>query len=397
MSTSPQDDRRIPKGFWSVWAAVAIDLLGFGIVIPLLPLYAERFEASPFTIGALFASYSLAQLVFSPVWGRVSDRIGRRPILLLTIAGSALGSLILGLAGSLVMLFVGRIVDGVSGASVAVARATVADVATPEQRPRLMGLLGAAFGLGFVVGPAIGGLAALAGPSIPFLLAAGLSVVNLIMAAVRLPETKKATPRDARADERVSLSTPILRLIAVGFGAIAAFAAFEATFALLASDRLDADASTVAWLFAAVGVILMAAQGGLVGPITDRLGEANVIRLGQALDLVGFVIIGVSTTWLPLFVGLLVLALGQGLLTPALSSAVAAMSGPGRAGYTLGVQQSTGGLARVIGPLMGGLLYAVDIPIPYLVSAGISLVVLPLVPRLIIEPPGVRAPAESAA
>lgn len=373
---------RFPTGYWSVWTAVALDLLGFGIIIPLLPLYAESFDAGPFVIGALFASYSLAQLVFAPIWGWVSDRVGRRPVLLVTIAGSAAGSLILGLAGSLGMLFVGRIVDGISGASVAVARATVADVADDAQRPRLMGLLGAAFGLGFVVGPAIGGLTTRFGAAVPFFVAAVLSTLNLVIAIVRLPETRRHGSAADRSGGSRALSPVVARLIFVGFGAVTAFSAFEATFALLASDRLRATESTVAFVFAAIGVVLVTTQGGLIGPVTSRLGESNVIRVGQMLDLAGFVVIAVSTDWLPLAIGLALLAFGQALLTPALSSAVAAATGPRRAGLALGYQQSAGGLARVIGPLLGGLLYAIDIPVPYLAAAALSLVVLPVIPEV---------------
>src|SRR5256714_14193165 len=162
----------LPAGFGTIWTTVAVDLVGFGVVLPLLPLYAERFHASAFTVGAMFASFSVAQLLFAPVWGRISDRIGRKPVLILSLAGTAAGTLLTGLAGSLPLLFAGRIVDGVSGASVSVAHAAVADVAPPRQRARLFGLLGAAFGVGFVAGPIIGGVPALVGPRGPFFVAA---------------------------------------------------------------------------------------------------------------------------------------------------------------------------------------------------------------------------------
>src|SRR3954470_14798234 len=179
------DRRPLPPGFGTIWTTVAVDLVGFGIVLPLLPLYASRFHASPATVGALFASFSVAQLVLAPVWGRVSDRIGRKPVLVLSLFGTAAGTLLTGLAGSLALLFVGRIVDGVSGASVSVAHAAVADVATPAERPRLFGLLGAAFGVGFVAGPAIGALAALGDARLPFFVAAAIAGVNALVAARR--------------------------------------------------------------------------------------------------------------------------------------------------------------------------------------------------------------------
>src|SRR4051812_6464470 len=196
----------LPAGFGTIWTSVAIDLVGFGIVFPLLPLYAERFHASATTVGALFASFSVAQLVFAPVWGRLSDRIGRKPVLVLALVGTAAGSLLTGLAGSLPLLFLGRIVDGMSGASVSVAHAAVADVAEASERPRLFGLLGAAFGVGFVAGPAIGALAAAAGVGavpgpgtgaaarlaaarLPFSVAAAIAGASAIVAIRGLPET----------------------------------------------------------------------------------------------------------------------------------------------------------------------------------------------------------------
>jgi MFS transporter, DHA1 family, tetracycline resistance protein len=376
----------IPRGFWPVWTAVAVDLLGFGIIIPLLPLYAERFGASATTIGFLFASYSLAQFVFAPIWGRISDRVGRRPILLITIAGSAIGSLILGLAGSLPILFIGRILDGASGASVAVARATVSDIADADQRPRLMGLLGAAFGVGFVVGPALGALAALGSPSLPFYVAAGISALNLVAGVIRIPESLRAPTSRMHGTGLRSLPMPVLRLVILTFVGITAFSAFEATFSLLGSARLDMNEPTVALVFAGIGLVLVATQAGLVGPITRALGEAKTIRLGLILNVVGFAVISVADSWLTLPPGLALLALGQGLLTPTLSSAVAGMA-PERAGVALGVQQSAGGLARVVGPIIGGVLFAAAIPLPYIVAAGLTLIALPITPRITAPAP----------
>ena len=165
----------LPAGYWTLWTTVALDLVGFGIVVPILGRYAERFGASGFEVGLLFTCYSLAQLVCAPLLGRLSDRIGRKPVIVLSLVGTALGSVLTGAAGSLWLLFVGRIVDGASGASLSVAQAAVGDITTPEQRPKLVGMMGAAFGVGFVVGPAIGGLAALGGPHVPFYVAAALA------------------------------------------------------------------------------------------------------------------------------------------------------------------------------------------------------------------------------
>lgn len=372
--------RRTPPGFWVIWLAVAMDLLGFGIIIPLLPLYADSFGASPATIGALVASYSLAQFVFSPLWGRLSDRVGRRPVLLVTIAGSAVGSLILGLAGTITVLFVGRVVDGISGASIAVARAAVADVATPEDRPRLMGLLGAAFGVGFVVGPAIGGLAALGGASVPFFVAAGISVINLILAWIRIPETRQigmATPGRRRAP----MPPLVRRLVALAFVTVVAFGAFEATFALLGERRLDMSATEVGLVFAGVGVVLVGTQAVIAGVLGRRLGELRSIRLGITANVVGFAMMSMAASWPVLLVALGVLAFGQGLLTPMISSAIAGASERGASGLALGAHASATNLARVVGPLLGGAAFGITTSLPFQSAAVIVALSLLLVPR----------------
>lgn len=373
-------ERRTPEGFWAVWTAVAMDLLGFGIIIPLLPLYADSFGATATTIGILFASYSLAQFVLSPVWGRISDRVGRKPVLVVTIVGSAIGSLTLGLAGSLTVLFIGRIIDGASGASVAVARAAVADVATPEQRPRLMGLLGAAFGFGFVIGPVVGSLAALGGPEIPFFLAAAISAANAIATWIRVPESRVVTAAGASSGSIRDLSGTVGRLVVLTFVGITAFGAFEATFSLLAEVRLGLGEAEIGFVFAGLGVLLVATQGGLIGPATRLVGERQLIRVGLVLNVVGFLMLSTAESWALLIPGLAILALGQGFITPALASAIAGSAEPGRSGAALGVQQSAGGLARVVGPAMGGALFAIELAVPYVVAAGLTLAALPIVP-----------------
>jgi MFS transporter, DHA1 family, tetracycline resistance protein len=371
--------RRYPTGFWAVWTAVAVDLLGFGIIIPLLPLYADSFGATPATIGILVASYSLAQFTMAPVWGRLSDRVGRRPILLVTIAGSAIGSLILGLAGGVALLFVGRIVDGASGASVAVARATIADGAEPHDRPRLMGMLGAAFGVGFIAGPALGGVAAFGGPSLPFFVAAGISTLNLLLGWVRIPETRRPEEPTVEARGPSRPSPDVWRLVALTFVTIVAFSSFEATFALLGERRLSLTPSAVAFAFAGVGVVLVVTQAALTAPLGRRFGEHGSIRIGIGANIAGFLLLSEATSWAVLLVGLGALAFGQGLLVPMVSSAIA---GAARStGTALGAQTAAGGLGRVVGPLLGGVLFGVSVSLPYWVAAILVAAALLLVPR----------------
>jgi MFS transporter, DHA1 family, tetracycline resistance protein len=401
---------RFPAGFGALWGCVLLDLIGFGIVLPILPLWAERFGARPGTIGALVATYSAFQLVCAPLWGRLSDRVGRKPVLVLSLVGTAAGSLLTGLASSMVLLFVGRAIDGMSGGSVAVAQAAVADVAEPPERPRLLGLIGAAFGLGFVAGPALGALAALGGPRAPFLVAAGLAACNAAVAVARLPETH---PHGAQGGARVAAgaSRPaegaaaqaggpasgqaadddpgapwrragVARLLLVAFTSLVAFSAFEATFSLFGERRLGLRLASTGAVFAGIGLAVVAANVGLVAPTVRRLGERGALRVGLALDAAGLALLAVTRSWAVLVPALLALCAGQGLVTPTLASSVAGAVRDERRGGALGLQQAAGGLARVVGPLAGGLAFQrLGVPVPYIAGAALAALCVPLVPK----------------
>lgn len=383
---------RFPAGFGALWGCVLLDLIGFGIVLPILPLWAERFGARPGTIGALVATYSAFQLVCAPLWGWLSDRVGRKPVLVLSLVGTAAGSLLTGLASSLVLLFVGRAIDGMSGASVAVAQAAVADLAEPAERPRLLGLIGAAFGLGFVAGPALGALAALAGPRAPFLVAAGLAACNAIVAVARLPETHSgarsrqaeapADEQGAEVDRRPPWRRPrLVRLLLVAFTSLVAFSAFEATFSLFGERRLGLRLASTGAVFAGIGLAVVLANTGLVAPAVRRLGELGALRLGLALNGAGLALLAVTHSWLVLVPALLALCAGQGLVTPTLSSSVAGAVRAERRGGALGLQQAAGGLARVVGPLAGGLAFQrLGVPVPYVAGAALAALCVALVP-----------------
>ncbi|MBW3669667.1 MAG: MFS transporter [Actinobacteria bacterium] len=371
----------LPPGFGTIWVCVALDLVGFGIVLPILPLYAERYGARAFSATALVAAFSAAQFLFSPIWGRLSDRVGRKPILVLSLAGTAVGSLITGLAGSLTVLFIGRVVDGISGASVSVAQAAVADIAPPEQRARLLGLLGAAFGLGFVAGPAIGALAALGGPHVPFLLAAAIAAVNAVVAAKRLPETHPGRTVDRPLLEQVPWQRRgVVDLVVVSFVSLVAFSAFEATFSLFAERRLGLDIASIGGLFAAIGVVLVLVQVRVLGPVVDRFGEGRTLQAGLVLNGVGLLALGPVDSWPALVPAVLCLIVGQGLVTPTMSSILAGRVGADRRGGVLGVQQAAGGVARVVGPLAGGAAFQhVGVPAPYVGGAALMAVAVALV------------------
>jgi multidrug resistance protein len=359
---------------------VALDLVGFGVVFPLLPIYSERFGASPAVATLLITSFSAAQLVCAPLWGRLSDRVGRKPILLLSLVGTCIGSLVTGLAGALWVLFLGRVIDGISGASISVAQASVTDLAPPSQRARLLGLLGAAFGVGFVAGPALGALAALRGPHVPFLVASVLAGVNAIVAWRRLPETHvdRVAASAGRRRDRPSLLSgagSVADLLVLTFVAMAAFAAFEATFSLFGKARLEFGEVSTGVVFAGVGILLSLVQGGLVHPVVSRIGEAGALRLGLLLNAFGLLLLAGVESYALLVPSLALLTIGQGLASPSLSATLAGRTTPSARGRLLGLQQSSSGLARVVGPAAGGLLFEhVGVASPYLAGAALMAV-----------------------
>ena len=384
----------LPAGFGTIWTAVAVDLVGWGIVLPILPIYAKRFHTSSFEAALLVAAFSAASFVFSPLWGRVSDRFGRRPVLLVSLAGTAVGSLLTGVAGGFVLLMVGRIVDGASGASVSVAQAAAADLSRPQDRARLFGLLGAAFGVGFVAGPALGALAALSGPRLPFYLAAGIAAANTIVAAKRLPETHPrsgrvpdpdtgsqvpAGRRDAWLGGRVADIAPLL---AVAFAAVVAFSGFEATFALFGQRRLGFGIAGAAGVFTAVGAAVVTVQVGVVAPVVRRLGERLTLLVGLAANAGGLALLGASHSWAAAAPALLALTVGQGLVQTTMATLLVGRAGPAARGRALGAQQSASGLARIAGPAAGGALlgshasgwpYAAGAALTALAAAGSAL------------------------
>lgn len=369
----------VPPGFWTIWTTVALDLVGFGIVAPILGRYAERFGAGGLEVGLLFASFSGAQMVFAPILGRISDRIGRKPVIIVSLLGTAAGSFISGAAGALWVLFIGRAIDGASGASVAVAQGAVADLAPPDQRARLMGLLGAAFGLGFILGPIIGGLAALGGPHVPFYVAGTVALVNAVAAAVRLPETKKKSDPDAVLPARVSrfalpTSPALLRFVAMTLLVSLGFSGFEATFSLFSERRFGFTESSAAAVFLLVGVVLVVVQGALIGSLTARFGSWGLLHAGLLVTTTGLVVLSASGVIPMLVVAVLIIAFGQGIAGPSVLSLVAELVPEDRRGEALGYQQSAGALGRIVGPVVAGVVFdSINEGAPYVVSAVLFL------------------------
>src|ERR1700675_2087641 len=353
-----------------IFTTVFIDLLGFGIVIPVLPFYAEgtRFNATPRTVGFLFASYSVMQLVFSPVLGRLSDKHGRRPILLISLLGTCLGFMILGFATTLWMLFLGRIIDGISGGNISTAQAYIADITTTENRAKGMGLIGAAFGMGFVFGPAIGGILSRWGINVPFLFAGGLAFANAILLYFTLPET---VTRDHPA--RVSAARgrgwkqlldalrqrQLAFVLTIYFLSIVAFSIMTASFSLFMMFRLGYDPWHSGWIFAFVGIVSATIQGGLIGKLVKRFGEPALVIAGGLLfsaSLFASPFITAATGLLGILSIGALFSIGNALSAPSLSSLASKSASAGEQGGVLGVTQSVSSLARAVGPSLAAFL-----------------------------------------
>lgn len=375
-----------------LFIVVFIDLLGFGMVIPVLPLYAKALGADEAWVGLLSSGYSAMQFFFAPIWGRLSDQVGRRKVLLASIAMTALAFLLYGLAGSFVWLLVARLFAGVATANIAIAQAYVADVTTPETRAKGMGMIGAAFGLGFVLGPAFGGLLSHWSLAAPSFAAAALAAANLVAAWFILgePESKKASERGARtgmAALRSELAKPgVLALIGIYFLAIAAFSAMENTYSFLATDRYALDQQKVFYLFAYIGVLVVIVQGGLIGPLTRRFGEKPLLVVGLVLQGTGLALLpfGSSLAWL--LAATAPMSIGSGLSTPALSALLSRWARADDQGGTLGVGQSAAAFARIVGPEAGTWTYSHQgAVVPY--AGGAALMGLAALLGLIMRSP----------
>ncbi len=357
-----------PKGYWPIWTTVLIDLIGFGIALPVLGIYAtKKFGASGLMVGVLGSAYSAAQFLFAPLLGKLSDRFGRKPVLIASLVGTAFAALMTGLASSLWLLVVWRFIDGATGASFGVASSAIADIAPPQRRAALVGMLGAAFGIGFTVGPAIGALASWVGGSrAPFFLLAAVSAVNAIVALIRIPETKgMAVTQAAEADaieggsglakRWTESGFPIVLSIAVLTGF--AFTAFEVLFSKFGSAELGLTQSNAGYALAVVGIVSSIVQGGLIGPVTKMVGSMALIRWGLLVSAIGLVMFGAARGWLLLLPSMLVLAVGQGFAGPSLSAEGTNRVHPSKRGALLGLQQSGTAGASVVGPLAAGLVY----------------------------------------
>ena len=364
---------------------VFIDLMGFGIILPLLPFWAEKLGATPFEVGLILTIYAVAQFLFTPLLGRLSDRYGRRPVIILSLLIEAASFALTALAGSLPVLLIARFIGGVGASNMSSAQAVVSDVTPPEGRARGMGLIGAAIGMGFVVGPAIGGVLASGGQVVPFWAAMGVALVNALLVLLFLPETRKqrAMEPDAAAAPRAggmlgswrrALSSPALaRLIGINFLFTLAFTAMEAVYPLFTQRVFHWDATQNGYVFTYVGVVIVIMQGGLVGRLVKRFGEQAILVSGLLVLAGGLLLLPVSQTLAVMLIALAVLSAGDGAVAPTTSALLSFASPAESQGETLGIAQGVAGLGRVFGPIAAGFLFSVGIGVPFAVGGAIVL------------------------
>ena len=376
----PQPTRSSSAGLGVIFLTVMLDLLGFGIVIPILPLYAERMHATDFETGILLAIYSVMQLLFAPIWGRLSDRAGRRPVLLISILGSCGSQLGYALAPSFWWLVVARGFAGVCGANITAAQAYTADVTDESRRAAGMGMLGAAMGIGFVFGPAFGSFLSHRSATLPFFAASALAAVNFMLALAILKEPRDAAHRTrARALTWAGLvraaTTPrLFALMLMYFVVTFGFANLESTFSFFLNRQFRYSMSDIGLLFAYIGVVMVVVQGGLVRRLVPRVGERSLIVTGTLLMAAAFFLTSYAATLAMLLVAIGIMAVGNGLNTPSLSSLISRAASGDHQGGVLGVSQSMGALARIVGPLVGTSLLQFGIAMPYIAGGAIMLV-----------------------
>ena len=353
------------KSLITIFLIVFIDLLGFGIILPLLPYIAERYQATPLTIGILSAAYSLFQLISSPILGRLSDRFGRKKLLIISQIGSTLGYLLLGLAGSLPLLFLSRIIDGITGGNISIAQAYIADVTTKENRAQGMGLIGAAFGLGFIFGPAIGGALSKISYSAPAYFATIVSLLTVVATVFLLKETvneKKAiTSKRTKisfSELKKILSTyPIGLLIFIFFFLNTAFSIMQGNFALWTQKTFNFDPGQNGWFFTYIGILAVIIQMQVLPRVVKKYHETKILTASLIFMFLGLILIPLSRHPDFLYVALFFLPLGNGLANPTVQAMASENVPKEEYGGTLGILQSAGSFGRILGPIIGGEIF----------------------------------------
>jgi MFS family permease len=389
-----------------IFLTVFIDLVGFGLVLPLMPVFAKNFGAQGWFVGLIMGSYSAMQFLFAPFWGHLSDRIGRRPVLLTSTAMASLSYVLFAIgchfanSTGLWIILASRTFAGFCGANIGVAQAYIADITPPEQRSKRMGLIGMAFGLGFIAGPILGlAVMPLGGLVAPGCAAAILCAINFVMTFIRLPESW--TPQSEHVPDRPhweqwhrACSRPgVGMLIFVFFLATFCFAAFETTLSMVVADNFHLnvaqphDSRLILLLFTFCGLVGALIQGGVTGRLVERMGEPNVIALSLILTAIGLAPVPYMTTWIPLLIVLLPLAIGSSLSRPPIFGLLSRLTPRNEQGSTIGVAQSAGSLARIAGPVFAGTLHHAHAALPYVTCAVLSLATAVLAWARLHNPP----------
>lgn len=359
-----------------LFSVVIVDLIGFGIVMPVLPFWATDLGANGWTYGLIQSSYALSQFLLAPVWGRVSDRFGRRPVLLVTIAGTSASLAWLGMAESLTGLFAARILAGGFAANISVASAYITDVTDDHERTRWMGMLGASFGIGFLLGPAIGGLLAPYGYAVPMLAAAGLAALNFVLAVFLLQEPPRHHSPERGLSRLEVLRDPAVRRICLAYLFFAlAVTQLENMFPLYMKDAFGFDARGVAWLLVGMAVLMGGIQGGAMRSLAARYSERSLVLVGSLLMAAAFLLVPVAPTVSVLLLPLGVSAVGRAIAQPSLMSLVSFEANVESRGAVMGTFQSMASLARIFGPAVAGLLYDQNHDWPFWL-AGLLMVVV---------------------
>jgi len=355
-----------------LFSVIVVDLIGFGIVVPILPFWSDHFGANGAMLGLLLASYAAMQFLCAPAWGRLSDRIGRRPVMLMTIAGTSISLLCLGLADSLPQIFLARLFSGLFGSNISVATAYLTDVTDEADRTRWMGMIGASFAVGFTLGPPIGGLLARAGHGTPMLVAAAMAALNFVWAAISLREpTRRVNRPTTDITSRLDvLRHPVLgRICFVYFLFSVAVTQLETTFAFLMLHRFGYDELGVGLIMLGMAVVMGGIQGGAMKRLAARFHERRLILVGLSLMALAFFAVPLPRTVPFLMLPLALAAVGRGISQPPMMSLVSQRADEGSRGIVMGVFQSSASAARVVGPLIAGALYDQSQSYPYWLAA----------------------------
>lgn len=407
------DDAPTPtnkSAFKVLFFIMLADMIGFGIVLPILPVYAKSFDASNWQITLLLSAYSLCQFIASPLLGSFSDRVGRRPVLMFSQVGSAMASLTLAYAtaymlhspAGLAVVYLSRFVDGFTGGNMSAAQAYISDTVAPQHKSKYMGMLGAAFGIGFALGPALGGVLGHFNAALAPLVAAGFSLTAAALSFKYLPESLKAPVVHEHGHFKRTfalLRIPVLAQVnVIWFLAMFAFVTAESVFALFMTDDYGFNTAQVGLMFALAGFVIICVQGRLIGPLTRKLGEWHLAALGPFVFAGAMVLFAFAThmpvLWL-LIIAVIFNAFGRSLQTPSLSALLSHIGPPGQQGAVFGLFQAFGSLARVLGPAVSGFLYDHRHGYPYVLACVLTLIAGTW--TLILRPKSAAIPSPAAA